>query len=153
MLLPVLAAMAVIIVVVLAWVAWRLQQKVKQQEQQRHEQQLAEQEEQRKQRAYLTESIQVIALNAVQKDLNLSEATIRCKVLLDALFLSPQEREHYAILEYVYEQVSQFATHQARKQLTKTERQRQDAEREKIEEDNREALMACFTVLAERRLK
>lgn len=152
MLLPVLAAVAVIIVVVLAWVALRLQQKVKQQEKQRHEQQLVEQEELRKKRAYLTESIQVIALNAVQKDLNLSEATIRCKVLIDALFLSPQQRAPYAILESVYEQVSQFATHQARQQLTKTERQRQDAAREKIEEDNREALMSCFSALAERRL-
>lgn len=153
MFIPILSSIALAIIIVLAVVAWRLQKKVKVQQQAQLQQQQAEEQEQRKKRAYITESIQVIAMNVIQQDLNLSEATIRCKILLDALYLTPEQRQPYAILETVYEQISQFATHQARKTLSKTERIRQDAEREAVEEANRDALIRCFTALAQQRLQ
>lgn len=153
MFIPILSSIALAIIIALAIVAWRLQKKVKVQQQAQLKQQQAEEQEQRKKRAYITESIQVIAMNVIQQDLNLSEATIRCKVLLDALYLTPEQRQPYAILETVYEQISQFATHQARKTLSKPERIRQDVAREAVEEANRDALISCFTALAEHRLQ
>lgn len=140
---------ALLIIASLAFYAWRLTQevKLKQREQAAIEQE--RQQQQQEQKAYLAESIRVIASNVITEDLNLSEAVIRSKMLMDGLLLQPDEREPYDVLEEVYQRVKNFDTHQARKALSSLERQAQDVEREEIEQQYREQLVACFTKLQE----
>ena len=94
---------------------------------------------------YITESLRVISLNVLQEDLNLSEATIRCKHLLDGLFLPAEQRQQYQLLDEVFEQIKDFATHKARRSLPKSELRQQDAAREAVEEKYRDQLLVLFT--------
>lgn len=99
------------------------------------------------QHRYIEESIRVIAANVIEEDLNLSEATIRCKILLDGLILTESERAPYVVLDEVFEKVKEFDTHQSRKDLSKQERRAQDASREAIETEYESLLKACFQEL------
>lgn len=135
---------AVIIIVALAVVAWRLQQRVRQQQQHLEEQQALVAQKKADRQAFVLDSLRIIASNVIDEDLNLSEATIRCKVLIDALELDETERQSYDILDVVYEKVQHFDTHQARKDLSKAERDKQDSAREAIENDHQEDLVKCF---------
>lgn len=135
---------AVIIIAALAIIAWRLQQRVRQQQRHLEEQQAVMAQKKADRQAFVLDSLRIISSNVIEEDLNLSEATIRCKILIDALELGESERQVYEILDVVYEKVQHFATHQARKDLSKAERERQDKARESIESDHQEALMSCF---------
>lgn len=139
-----LAAVAVIIIGVLATIAWRLQTRVWTQEREARERE-AEQEAKAAERTrYVLDSLRIISANVLDEDLNLSEATIRCKVLVDFLNLSETERAEFAVLETVFEKVQHFDTHAARKALSKNERQQQDQAREAIEKEYETELKACF---------
>lgn len=138
---------ALVIIASLAFYAWRLTQAVKEKEREQAAIEQERQQKQQEQKAYLAESIRVIASNVITEDLNLSEAVIRSKMLMDGLLLQPDERQPYDILEVVYQRIKDFDTHQARKALSSLERQAQDVEREEIEEKYREQLIACFTKL------
>lgn len=139
-----LLAIAILVIVALAVVAWRMQSQVwaQQRERKRLEREQATKAEERK--AFVLESLRIISANVLDEDLNLSEATIRCKILVDALDLPQVERQTYQALDTVFERVQHFDTHQARKELSRDERARQDAEREAIEAEHEEALKACF---------
>ncbi|MFC3853286.1 DUF2489 domain-containing protein [Salinispirillum marinum] len=97
--------------------------------------------------AFLVDSIQIIAANMVNKDLNLSEGAIRIKHLLDGLELADSERAQFAACDNLYEQVKDMATHDARKALSAVERQRQDAERESHEQAHQVELLKAARVL------
>lgn len=141
----VIAALAII--VVLAAVAWRLQRQVWQQQRQQLQQQQQQQERDAQRTAFVLDSLRILSANVIDENLNLSEATIRCKVLIDALGLSDSEREPYQVLERVFEQVQFFDTHEARKALSRQERERQDQAREAIEAQYQPELLACFEQL------
>ncbi len=142
-----LALAAIVIIAVLATIAWRLQQRVRQQERERKEHQAAYDQKTEARRAFVLQSLAIISTNVLEEDLNLTEATIRCKILLDSLELPEAERQSYQVLDQVFEQVQGFDTHQARKDLTPAERHRQDQQREKIESEFETPLKACFTRL------
>ncbi len=142
-----LALAAIVIIAVLATIAWRLQQRVRQQERERKEHQAAYDQKTEARRAFVLQSLEIISTNVLEEDLNLTEATIRCKILLDSLELPEAERQSYQVLDQVFEQVQGFDTHQARKDLTPAERHRQDQQREKIESEFETPLKACFTRL------
>lgn len=142
--LSLLAVAAVIIIAVLAVIAWRLQAQVRQQQRQQQEQQAAAQERDAERTAYVLDSLRILSANVIDENLNLSEATIRCKVLVDALNLPESERQPYQVLETVFEQVQHFDTHGARKALSRAERKRQDEAREAIEQQYEAELKACF---------
>ncbi|MCH8530185.1 MAG: DUF2489 domain-containing protein [Saccharospirillum sp.] len=135
---------AVIIIAGLAVTAWRLQQRVRQQQRHLEAQQALVAQKKADRQAFALDSLRIISSNVIEEDLNLSEATIRCKVLIDALELNENERQPYEILDVVYEKVQHFATHQARKDLNRAERERQDAAREAIEADHQQDLISCF---------
>ena len=143
---------AVLIVAGLAGYAFHLTRLVKQKEQSIKEAQEAEAAKLKKQRAYIEESLKVISMNVIEEDLNLSEATIRCKVLIDMLMMTEEQRAPYLLLDEVYEQIKGFDTHQARKALTKQERKQQDETRASIEEKYEDQLKAVFTKLRNFRL-
>lgn len=141
------AVLGIVIILALASYAAYLLLALKKQKEERAVKIRELQEKQQKQRDYIIESLQVISANVLDEDLNLSEATIRCKMLLDALMLTPDERGSFAVLDEVFEQVQYFDTHQARKALSKEERQKQDKARETIEDLYQDALKACFAEL------
>ena len=142
--LSILAVAAAVIIVVLAVIAWRLQRQVWQQQRNQEEQQAAAQQRDAERTAYVLDSLRILSANVIDENLNLSEATIRCKVLVDALSLSDSERQPYQVLETVFEQVQHFDTHGARKALSRDERKRQDEAREAIEREYEAELKACF---------
>ncbi|MFG1496660.1 DUF2489 domain-containing protein [Saccharospirillum sp. HFRX-1] len=144
LMLSVLAVAAVIIIAVLAVIAWRLQAQVRQQQRHQEEQQAAAQERDAERTAYVLDSLRILSANVIDENLNLSEATIRCKVLVDALSLPESERQPYQVLETVFERVQHFDTHGARKALSREERKRQDQAREAIEQEYEAELKACF---------
>lgn len=140
----VLAVVAAAIILGLALVAWRLQRQVWQQQRQQQQQRAAQQERDAERTAFVLDSLRILSANVIDENLNLSEATIRCKVLVDALGLTEVERQPYQVLETVFEQVQHFDTHSARKALPRQERQRQDAAREAIESQYQTELLTCF---------
>ncbi|MEX0624762.1 DUF2489 domain-containing protein [Saccharospirillum sp.] len=142
-----LALAAIAIITVLAIVAWRLQRQVRQKEQERAQVKAAYEQKTEARRAFVLQSLEIISTNALEEDLNLTEATIRCKILLDSLEMPETERQSYQILDQVFEQVQGFDTHQARKDLTPAERHKQDQQRGKIESEFEAALKDCFTRL------
>lgn len=143
----VLVPAAVIIIVVLAAIAWRLQHQVRQQQREREQQQGAYDKKTEERHAFVLQSLEIISTNVLEQDLNLTEATIRCKILLDSLELSQVERQRYEVLDQMFDQVHHFDTHQARKDLTPAQRHRQDQQREKIEGEFEAALKDCFSRL------
>lgn len=147
LLLYALATVGVIIIAILATIAWRLQRKVVEQERRRRELDAEQDAKTAERRAFVLESLRILSSHVFEQDLNLSEATIRCKILLDALELPQQERGSYQVLDTVFDRVQQFDTHQERMDLSSKERRRQDAERESIEAEYERELKACFSRL------
>lgn len=144
----VLVLMAVLVISGLSYYAYKLTAQVKAQAQKNAELVAAQDEKRHKQQAYLSESLRVISKNVLDEDLNLSEAAIRCKMLLDGLVLPIEVREPFEVIETVYQQVKDFDTHQARKALSSQQRQDQDEAREAIEASYEAELKACFTQLS-----
>jgi hypothetical protein len=142
-----LSGLAVCIVIGLASYAFVLTRKVKQQQAELSEKLVEEQRKHAKQRKYIVESLNIIAANVLEEGLNLSEATIRSKMLLDGLLLSPEERKPFAVLDEVFELVQNFATHDARKTLKRSEIISQDSQREEIEQRYEEGLKECYSKL------
>ncbi|ATX77134.1 MULTISPECIES: DUF2489 domain-containing protein [Reinekea] len=143
----VLLGLAITIIVVLAAIAGRYLWQVRQQAAENELKQQALAQKQAEQRVYLIESLQLIAGTVVNNDLNLSEATIRCKVLLDALLLPAEIRAPFEVLDEVYEHLQGFDTHEQRKKLTSAERKAQDQSRIDIEGRYRQQLLGCFQQL------
>jgi hypothetical protein len=95
--------------------AWSLTQKVKQREQEilsnvkeRHDK--------------IIESIRVIANAFEDQQVEMIEASIRLKVLLDNLPLSEEEKKPYAVFEVIYEKVAHIPTHENWKALSRKEK-------------------------------
>lgn len=116
---------AVVIIAALAWYAGSLLFKLKQQK--RNVQTMTSQR-----MDTISESIRVIALAMEQQQCNLSEGCIRLYHLLEAL---PQKDklnvwDEYTGIYSLYTEVKDLPTHQARSQLSRGERKRQDKQRE-----------------------
>ncbi|TXR53720.1 DUF2489 domain-containing protein [Reinekea thalattae] len=139
--------LALIIIALLATYAFYLLKQVRQQEQQK--QKIKQQQEKIKteKQQYILESLRVISHTALNEELSVSEAVIRCKMLLEGLQLSEQQWQPYTLLRDVFDQVAEFDTHQARKDLSKQQRREQDRQRTSIEEKYKAPLTACFEQL------
>lgn len=147
MLLISLSLLGIAIVVVLSIIAFGLTRQVKAQEKLQQEKAEQEKNKLREQREYVAESLRIIALNVIEEDLNLSEATIRSKVLIDSLNFTVEERAPYEVIEEVYEKIKGFDTHQARKALAADERKKQDIARQAVEQEYEQDLKNVFQQL------
>lgn len=142
---PLLFAGVVVIVVLLAYLAWLMQQLAAQRRraagvQARLDASNQEQHEHRR------KSIEMIALATIDGDCELSEACIRIKHLLDyypSLAAAPEHR----VIGEMFEEISGFATHEARRDLTPRERAAEDRARYRIEERYGNAFMDCMQSL------
>ena len=145
----ILTLLAILIVLVLAVVAGIMWHKVYLYRQNARKQKSLQLEQRRKQRAEIIESITVISRTLLAGEMNESEGAIRLKVLLDNLYLSEEERRRFPTVETMYEQVKDFDTHEARQQLPKKERMKQDLARNKIEVQYKDQLLADAKALLE----
>ena len=126
----VIIGVALLIILALGFYAGRLLFLLKQQNQRQHA-------ARNKRIENICESIHTIAKAMEQQQCDLSEGVIRIVNLLNALPLSspPNFQSTYPHIHALFVEVSGFAVLEARQQLTKLERRKQDQAREQIESE------------------
>lgn len=106
----------------------------------------AEQEEQKKawrqKKEELAKDIRFIAHSMVQEQCEITEGCMRIKVLMDHLDGDLQSKPEFQTIQRVFSLTSDMPTHQAYKDLSRKEQFKLDNKRYKIEDDNRELVMA-----------
>ena len=124
----VLIVLAVLIIGSLAYWALSLTRKVKQQEEEilktvndKHD--------------HITESIRVISSAYGDNQIELIEASIRLKVLLDNLPLSEKEKEPYTVFSVIYDKVAHIPTHENWKALDKNTKRQFEKDMKVLEQD------------------
>lgn len=95
----------------------------------------------------LINSIQIIATAMRTGDCNLSEGCIRLRYLLDHLDPEQRLRPRLEAVYAHYEAIAHMPVREARKALKLSERNRLDREREALEAQNREAILAAIVIL------
>ncbi|XQU07122.1 DUF2489 domain-containing protein [Halomonas sp. LY9] len=99
-------------------------------------------EEQRAQQNSL-ENLDYVVSALVQEQVDITEGSWRCKVLLEIVDPSLTERPEFEAFAQVYNRTRHLKTHSARKQLTPRERMQEDKERLAVEEEMRPAVLAA----------
>ncbi|GAA3921943.1 DUF2489 domain-containing protein [Litoribacillus peritrichatus] len=130
----------VLIIAGLGYWAWSLTQKVKEKEQDILK---AINEKY----GNITESIRVITSAYGDNQIELVEASIRLKVLLDNLPLSDAEKEPYAVFSVVYDKVAHIPTHENWKALKKNEKKQYEKEMKTIEKDYQDLFASSVETL------
>lgn len=95
----------------------------------------------------LIDSIQIIALAMRTGDCNLSEGCIRLRYLLDHLDPEQRLRPRLEAVYAHYEAIAHMPVREARKALKLSERNRLDREREALEAQGRESILAAIAIL------
>lgn len=131
--------LGLVLIAGLAIYAYRLRQQVAQKEQAERE---AQQARQLEARTKTLESIQIIAQCALDDQVEIMEASIRLRVLLDIFDADLLQHPEFSVLLEITRRGQHFATHQARKELSKQARMKQDFERIALEGEYREAVLA-----------
>lgn len=98
----------------------------------------------------LADSIQVIATLTLDDQVELSEAAIRLKVLLDHFDSTMHEQPAYAVFAKVYAELEHMPTHEARKQTDKRILHKLDQQRFAIEARYREEIREGASALLEK---
>ncbi|NYS60885.1 DUF2489 domain-containing protein [Vreelandella salicampi] len=132
----ILVVVGIIIIAGLAAYAYTLRSEVKRREAFRTE------EEQRAQQNSL-ENLDYIVGALLQEQVNITEASWRCKVLLEIIDPSLAEREEFKAFAVLYDRTRHLKTHSERNQLTPRERMREDKERMTVEDEMRGDVMAA----------
>ncbi|WP_421133035.1 DUF2489 domain-containing protein [Alteromonas sp. A079] len=138
----ILICVAVLIILALGFYAGRLLFQLKIQN--------SRQAAMRKKRIFtITESIYVIAKAMEQQQCDLSEGVIRIVNLLAALPLAspPDFKVAYPNIHALFVDVSGFAMLDARKELSKAERRKQDVAREQIESEHESNVLSELPAL------
>lgn len=99
--------------------------------------------------ASMQSSIQTIAFAMQQQQCDLSEGVIRICRLLEAMPISPHPdyAKSFPATHALFELVKDYPTHEARAQLSKVERRKQDKEREEFESQLETKIMKETTQL------
>lgn len=79
-------------------------------------------------------SLDALSKAMVERQIDMVEGALRCKVLLDIIDHRLAEREHWRVLQEVQNEAAPLHTHQARRDLSSRERHREDLMREGIAE-------------------
>ncbi|NTS78665.1 DUF2489 domain-containing protein [Catenovulum sp. SM1970] len=141
--LGILIAAAFLIIAGLSFYAGRLLFLLKKQKekQQKAEQAFVEKIQQRRQ--FQQDSIRTIAKAVVEEQCELSEGAIRICVLLDNAAAREQAfASEYPSFYQLYNNIKSFPTHEARKELSKKERMRQDMQRWNWEGELKDGMLA-----------
>jgi len=105
-------------------------------------------EEVRKHRLYLVESLQVIGLSIMNNEIPLTEACIRCKVLLDNLDPQLGQSDAYIVFNEVYELSKHIPKLEAWKSLKGIEKAKYMNEMDKLEVEYSERVHAAAAALS-----
>ena len=95
----------------------------------------------------IRESLKVIAKLTIEDQVEISEATIRIKVLLDHLDSSLHQQAPYQVFAKVHEELAHMPTHQARKQMDKRFIHKLDQQRFAIESRYRNEVKSAAEAL------
>lgn len=111
---------------------------------------LEEQRAEKKQREkYYRDSILIIAKSTIQGDCETSEACIRIKKLLEFFPMIASEDE-FSIIQKLFEELDGLSYLDDRKKLSKTELNKQDLKRFKLEDEFRDRFIASLKILVTR---
>ena len=140
--------LAIGIVLVLAFIAYRLQSQVRAMEQRKSQEQQELAKQQVKHEQYLQNSIRILSQGIVDKQVTLTEGSIRISVLLDNLKVDDTVKEEFNVFYQLAEATAHIPILDAWKKLSSKERYRFDKERL-----NAESKFGDFAVDAAKRLK
>lgn len=101
-------------------------------------------------RADQSQSIRLITSALLQDDLNLTEAAIRLKVLIDNRLPPGEGQYHYPAIYGLHDATEHMPRRLARRQRPRAEIERLDAERQLLEAQYRERVVAEARALAKR---
>ena len=94
------------------------------------------------------DNLDYVASALVQEQVDITEGAWRCKVLLDIIDPSLNERAQFQAFAELYRRTHHLKTHSARQQLSPRERMQEDKERLTVEDEMRkEVLKAAKAVL------
>ncbi|WP_432471050.1 DUF2489 domain-containing protein [Amphritea sp. HPY] len=142
-----LIAVNLFIVAGLAVYIFRLLRRQKLQRQAAEDKLKAVAEEVRKHRLYLIESLQVIGGSIINGEIPLTEASIRCKVLLDNLDPQLGQSDAYIVFNEVYQQSKHIPKLEAWKKLKSIEKAKHMQVMEQLESDYSERIRAAAKAL------
>lgn len=142
----VLLLIGIAIVVGLGVYAFTLRKEVKRREAFRVE------EDQRAQQNSL-ENLDHVASALVQEQVDITEGSWRCKVLLEIVDPGLTERHEFKAFAEVYNRTRHLKTHSARKQLTPRERMKEDKERIDVENEMRSSVLEAAQAVLDWRAK
>ncbi|AQU82526.1 MAG: DUF2489 domain-containing protein [Halomonas sp.] len=89
------------------------------------------------------ENLDYVASALVQEQVDITEGSWRCKVLLEIIDPSLTERPEFQAFAEVHQRTKHLKTHSARQQLTPRERIQEDKERLVVEDEMRSAVLAA----------
>jgi Protein of unknown function (DUF2489) len=98
------------------------------------------------------ESLLVLVSSLLEGQVEVAEASIRLKVLLDHYDASLHDDPRFSIFNVLYEALEHMPTHQARKQTDKRFLNKLDQERLRLEAKHRDNVMNAAQVLKDRLL-
>lgn len=142
----VLLAIGVAVIIGLGVYALVLRREVKRREAYRRE-------EDRRAHQNSLENLDYVISALVQDQVDITEASWRCKVLLEIIDPSLTERPEFQAFAQVYQRTQHLKTHSARKQLSPKERMQEDKERLQVEDEMRPAVLAAAQAVLNWRAK
>lgn len=142
----VLLAIGIAVIVALGAYALTLRKEVKQREAYRVD-------EDRRAHQNSLENLDYVVSALVQEQVDITEASWRCKVLLEIVDPSLTERPEFQAFAEVYQRTQHLKTHSARKQLSPRERMQEDKERLIVEDEMRPAVLAAAAAVIKWRAK
>ena len=110
-------------------------------------------EEQRRAITNSLENLDHVVSALAQKQVDITEGSWRCKVLLEIIDTSLTERPDFQAFSEVYERTRHLKTHSARSQLSPKERHQEDKERLAVEREMHDDVMAAARAVIEWRQK
>ncbi|SET22039.1 DUF2489 domain-containing protein [Thalassotalea agarivorans] len=129
----ILAVVGALVILVLAFYAGRLLWLLKQQQQRQIEQTLALQKAHAEHDKKILDSVVIIVRAMQEKQCDISEGCWRLSVLLDSLKLSNELNAQFPAIFEMYGRIQHLSIMEARKQLPKKERMKQDFQRMQAE--------------------
>ncbi|MGM0983956.1 MAG: DUF2489 domain-containing protein [Pseudomonadota bacterium] len=95
------------------------------------------------------ENLEIVAAALAQDQVDITEGSWRCKVLLEILDETLTERPDFQAFDEVHRRTRHLHTHSARQALSPRDRMREDRERLAVEEEFREPVLKAAAAVVE----
>ncbi|KZZ62139.1 hypothetical protein A3762_02010 [Oleiphilus sp. HI0125] len=139
------SVVGLVCIVLLSWAITKQLRALKQENNARRELRLKEAER----RKFLLDSVYVLCKSVLDKQVEISEACMRVKLLIDHFDSTLHERHDFKVFNDVYDRLEHMPRFEARKRLSRREMNALDQERYEVEaEYEDEVKKACVALLA-----